>query len=446
MSLVHPACGSAAAALRPRLLPSLRPAIGAVAMARVALAMLVALASLAAIQRLQRSPLVQTVAVGTAPTALAVDERSGRIFVANVFDARVSVLDAMPGDLVTTARVAPSPTALAVAPTSGLVFVVTNSRAFNGHDGVDVLDAASGQLLRTIPVGRDAAAIVVDEHAGHVFVANRTDGTVSMLDAASGRVLRTITVGAAPAALALDQHDGLIVVLDEGRQYDGYPVGPSSLSLVQARSGRVVRTVGLGYRASAVALDAGSGHIFVADRSDDTVTMLSARTGAVLRTTAVGRDPVAMAVDARIGRLFTSNDGDRTVSVLDTHSGSLVASVSLGAAPTALAVDEQAKRVYALTGQDTMASPLHHHAGAVAVLDGRSGRLLHTVPVGIDPQAIVVDERDHRVAVANVGGSPNTASLADRFMAWAQHWLPIRLPPRAGPIDGSVTILDTSRL
>src|SRR5438067_4004534 len=106
-------------------------------------------------------PVVRTVAVGLGPSAVAVAEDSGRVFVANYNDGSVSVLDARSGDFLRTVPVGTAPDALAVDERTGRVFVANLS-----DDSVSVLDAHSGDLLRTTAVGQGPTALAVDERAG----------------------------------------------------------------------------------------------------------------------------------------------------------------------------------------------------------------------------------------------------------------------------------------
>src|SRR5436189_195581 len=101
--------------------PAVRPAGRA---ARAGLVLLVALASLSVVSRLQVPPTERTIAVGRVPTAVAVDAHTRRVFASNAADA-----------------------------------------------GVSRLDARGGRVLRTIPLGRTPGPIAVDERTDHVLLA-----------------------------------------------------------------------------------------------------------------------------------------------------------------------------------------------------------------------------------------------------------------------------------
>lgn len=171
----------------------------------------------------RRGVLLHSTVVGWAPVALAVDERHGRVYVANSSDNSVSVLDAASGRLVGTIAVDWAPVALSVDERSGRVFVVN---AIGGT--VSVLDAQRGAVMRTVALGWDAHpdAVAVDARRGRAYVAvcgpdDRVGlpigaGRVVVLDAVTGARLRSFAAGVLPAALAVDERDGRIIVANSG--------------------------------------------------------------------------------------------------------------------------------------------------------------------------------------------------------------------------------------
>jgi YVTN family beta-propeller protein len=90
--------------------------------------------------------------------------------------------------------------------------------------------------------------------------------------------------------------------------------GSASVSVLDAHSGRVLRTRALDRRSSAAgamarAMDARTGRVFVANGDADSVSVLDLRRGVVLRTLAVGVHPLGVAVDEKVGRAFVVNYG-----------------------------------------------------------------------------------------------------------------------------------------
>jgi len=190
--------------------------------------------------------------------------------------------------------------------------------------------------------------------------------------------------------------------------------------VLDAGSGRVVRVLSLGrrafvpttYGAPLAAVDPRTGRVFVptsrqlgSDGSPEgpgTVTVLDGRSGALLRTLPVGHAPLAVALDGRTRRVFVLNSGyqptpqsttsvDGGLSVLDADSGRPLARMP-DEGGTTLAVDERTQRVFALEGS------------VVDVLDAATGRrrarvVLSPPDFGYTGYYMAVDERAGRVLV-----------------------------------------------
>jgi DNA-binding beta-propeller fold protein YncE len=124
-----------------------------------------------------------TTRVGRMACALAVDTRSGHVFVADEYDSAVSMLDARSGALLRTIRMGAAPVAFAVDSPAGRVFVlqwIMQQGAVSARSRVTTVDARSGVLLRTVAVGTGQGALAADVRSGRVFVTNGSDGTLSV--------------------------------------------------------------------------------------------------------------------------------------------------------------------------------------------------------------------------------------------------------------------------
>ena len=194
---------------------------------------------------------------------VSMDARTGRVFVLNIRAGAVQTLDAASGRLLRSTRIGAGPALMAVARAAGRVFV------FNGM--VRVLDAASGRLLRAIPTSRSVTdtALVADERTGRVFLADEHTGTITMLDAASGRVLRTVTVAPtiASGGVLVDQGSGRLIVSSAGPlDSAGNVTGMGSVSVLDGRSGAIVRTEPVGANPGSIFVDRGAGRVVVVNQ------------------------------------------------------------------------------------------------------------------------------------------------------------------------------------
>jgi YVTN family beta-propeller protein len=389
------------------------------------------------------------------PGMVAVDDRTNRAFVTNSADHTVSVLDAGNGTVLRTVALGDEPDVVAADVRTGRIFVLTDPK-----NTVCVLDAVTGALLRTVAV--TTADLAVDDQTGRVFVSGLPYsgvGTVAMLDGRSGSMLHNAIVGGNMAwGVAVDARTRRVFVVN---------VTNDDVSVVDASSGRVLRTVAVGYLPVAVAVDVSTGHVFVTNSGADTVTMLDALTGSIVSTIKVGPNPGRVVVDERTGHVFVihsrgkhrnsfTSDGPGGTTMLDARSGAVLRSVAVGGGPLDdvgyvdainVAVDQRRGRVFVID-QTSTATLDGGTDGSVSVLDAGSGSLLNTLPVGRHPVALAVDETTARLFVVNT----NSGCASRDAFGWIAGSVRQRLPfisqppkPTCG-MPGSVTVIDTSHL
>ena len=453
-------------------------------------------------------PIMHSVPIplGMSPSAVAVDARTGRAFITGD-RAAVSVVATRSGRILTTTLLDEVPSAPVVDERDGRIYVtIFNDPLATSNGGnsgsVDVLDARTGALLHTVQLGGQPSgqpgALAVDEQSARVFVLSFNDvrvggNSVTVLEGKSGRVLRTIRLMLGPQSLAIDEHTNRVFVQSNG---DAGPNASGSLSLLDATSGRLLRTVTLGPLLGAPAVDALTGRAFVVENGPHggQVRMLDATSGRILRTTRVpiGAGIVAFTLDTQTRRIYVSSTGGPvcmldaatgrllrtlpqqrwgwgiipvvaestarlfvpispdTVSVLDARTGTVLRTVTVGhsSAPIAdIVAGEHAHRVLVVTQSPTDRTGIMVGRGQVAVLDARTGAILHTMLLGVNPTGVGVDERSGRVVILNGGGTLRTSD----DWGWLPQWLRRRLwlippaPPALRHMSGSVSTLDATR-
>jgi len=425
----------------------------------------------------QRGVLVRTVALGTEPIDLALDARTGRLFVLHGPPGgplgRVSVLDARSGALLHTITVVRDASEMTVDVGTGHVFAA-------GVDGVDMLDARSGAMLRVIQTRINPLDLVVVARTGRVFVngsVERTNGgsanVADVLDASTGGVLHTVALGAGtPRIKAIDERTGRVFVVAGGPSKGNVVIGPGHVDVLDGYSGAVRQTVIVGREPSAVALDPQTGLSFVVDNADSTVTVLAATAGTgparrVSRPALPAPAPLprtlpivgaAVAVDECTNRVFIvgyTTIGRRTVGMvdmLDGRSAVLLHREIIKAPLDRVVVDATTGRVFAggdhsvsvLDAQNgrllrTVRVPEHlvyskvfavatqagrvvvgseptdpsQEFGFMSVLDARQGTVLRTIQLPLVPVSVGVDENLGRVFVAAAGRTAAALSILD---------------------------------
>jgi YVTN family beta-propeller protein len=302
------------------------------------------------------------------------------------------------GGVLRIVGVGKAPMAVAVDVRANRAFVVNS-----GDNSVSLLDARSGSVLRTVPLrngavekrGDRSTTAVDDERTSRIFVVNQrtppANSSVSVLDARSGIVLRTTRVGLLAAVAAVDGRTQRVFVTN---------LDSNTVSVLDARSGARLRTIPVGMGPGDVAVDERAGRVFVANGYDGTVSVLDAGTGTLRRTISTGQrgQGVAVVVVGLTGHVFAFNQNGR-MSVLDPATGTVVRTVALGMFPGGAAMDERTGRIFITAPGSNMQG---HRVG---MLDARSGALLRTIAVGGGPLGVAVDAATERAFIGNNMGN-----------------------------------------
>ncbi len=317
---------------------------------------------------------------------------------------------------------------LVVGTTPGHAVVATIGMPQPGSAGfprnrVDILGIGDGTLQRAVPLDGGMPTVASDGRGVRVFVADAGmaapgTGILRALDGTSGAQFRAVPFNTQPTAV--DGRAGRVFVVGGGSSWSstsarGATSGhdPDVVRMFDARTLRLLRTVPLDSDPQGVTTDEPSGRAFATTMTG--VWILDTRTGHVVRE--VGGVRQVLAVDARTHRAFVTRIGG-SVGMLDTATGRDLGSTGIRASiqvadGTPAAVDAATDHVFVLdNGRGTTGAP--RRGGAVSVLDGASGRLLRTIPVGrigTLPSAIALAPERHEAFVADE--LANTVSVLD---------------------------------
>jgi len=404
-------------------------------------------------------PVIRALAAPDGGVPLAVDARTGRVFA--VFSRSLDptgyawMLDADTGARLRTVPLGAQPGPIGIDPRTGSVYVGNRSDVT-----IDVLDGRRGTVLCTIslPDSANPTGLIMDGQGGRLFVTT-TLGVVYTLNPADGRVRGVARVDARDAptnALAGDERTGRIFVADFN---NGSSTAPGTLSMLDARTGRRLRTVAVGLFPQVVAVDERANRVVVlnAGNGAPTMTILDARTGRALHTVPIlfrGMGQPLLALDARFTHIF---DGE---TVRDTRTGAplyrLNAVGGVVEQPIAVTADTRRGRVYIADFDMTPCGSGLLETTVVHVVDARSGALLRSVAIGSAPTSysmppapvsMAVDPRSGHLFVSTPGGLECAADAWSWQPDWLRRWLPFVPAPSFRTRDGPphIVALDLSR-
>ncbi|MGZ4836668.1 MAG: YncE family protein [Terriglobales bacterium] len=258
---------------------------------------------------------------GSAPVFVGSTEGSF-IYVANSGANTVGQISTVSRALQNSFPVGRTPVALAETPDSTKLYCVNQ-----GDGTVSVITPANGAVVATIPVGSLPSAIAINSDGNTVYVANQGSGSVTAINVASNSVVATVATGASPRFMIFDAHYRRLYVAD---------AGSNTISIFNADVGLTLLTrvtVGAG-PASIAPLPDGS-RIYVANAgcadavnltgcTGNTVSVVDAVSLAVRKTITVGAAPVSLAADAGSTKVVVANRDSNNISSIRTSDDTVV--------------------------------------------------------------------------------------------------------------------------
>jgi len=329
-----------------------------------------------------------------------------------------------------------------ISPTVCIVGALLTSISMGGMSGSteragharSETDFTGTAVVRTMRVGQHPVALAVDETTRRVFVLNqgprdRRTGSplgrasVSVLDAASGRVVRTSELGSAtyvpggpaPASLAVDAPTGHVFALT-CHTGGSAPAKPGAIHMLAASTGALLRMIATPTCGGTLIDDARTHRVFVDGASGNALSMLDTQTGAVLRAIAVDTGG-GVVLDKAAGRVFALGTDYASARLLDAATGTPRATIHIGInfannaeQIESLAIDDWAGRVILGTVDNTRTENLY-------LLDARTGKVLHTA-LGVGGGTLAVDATTGRAFAVStsfdaIGGGPVALSVLD---------------------------------
>jgi YVTN family beta-propeller protein len=385
-----------------------------------------------------------TAQVGEGPQAVLTDPATGTLYVANIVDSTISVVNPASCNASNTAGCRhPAPTAAVGADPAGVAVdqaAATIYVANGSGNAVSVINAATCNAARragcarpaaSISVGSQPGGVAIDDATGTVYVANSGSNTVSVINARTCNAVRhsgcgqthpTVTVGRDPFALAVDQATGTVYVANSGG---------NTVSVINARTCNAVRHSGCGQTPPAIAVGPEPLGIAVNQITDTVyVTSLGNFTGKTVSvingatcnaagrtgcrqkpaTVTVGPAPFGIAIDQATNTIYVANnnggDGPASLSVINGATCDSANSTGcaqrppalpgVGRAPNGIAFDQSTGAVYTANFYDATVSVINVTGQATSCHPPR-------IAVGRGPEALAIDPANHTIYVANSG-------------------------------------------
>jgi len=197
----------------------------------------------------------------TSPAGVAVNQNTGRVYVAVPGNKSVAVIDGLSNSLADTINGIPEPVGVAVNTMTNRVYV-----AGLDSDTVTVIDGGSDTILAGVNVGGGSAgSVAVNPNTNRIYVG--TNGAVAVLDGNTNTVLASI-----PTSSGYSMYGAAV----NGAQNQIYVTiqGLNTLAIIDGASNKVVRTLAVGNAPLGVDSNPNTNRAYVANTSSSTLSVI----------------------------------------------------------------------------------------------------------------------------------------------------------------------------
>ncbi|MDE0916508.1 MAG: peptidoglycan DD-metalloendopeptidase family protein, partial [Planctomycetota bacterium] len=299
-----------------------------------------------------------------------------KVYVSNIFDGSISVLDLGTGTVTNTISVGTMPAHLAYSPALEMIFV--------GDLGASEINRVSTVtetvVLPSIPLANNVGAVDIDLATGMLY------GLATPLEPAMGTEIHIIdgssatedpgspiSIGVNLQDIRVDRFNGVVYATDFG---DGAP-GSSGVIPFDTTTNTAGALIPIANSPHGLALDAAAGLLYVTQVGGDSVSVINTASGAEVESILVGTDPEWVALNADGSKAYVTNRGDGTVSIIayDGITWSVNGTITVGTEPFFVTVDKISNK----------AIVTNHGSDTVTIIDMISDRVIATIDVGDGP-------------------------------------------------------------
>ncbi len=285
--------------------------------------------------------------VGPTPHFAGVDLRLNKLFVSNLANGTVTVVNAKTGQKIGTIHIGGTLHTVMVDQKTSTVYVTDIQRGL-----VDVINAKTDQVEKEINVGGHPHGLAVSQRLNQAFVSNISLNEVEVINLKTNQVIKTIPVGPNPWGVTVNPRTDTIYAANTGidpfASSKSQQVNPQgdSITIINGKTFQVEKTLPVGPHPWNIVSDPGTHTVYTGVSGASEVAMIQHQR--VVKDIAVGNSPHGLALDPHVHRLFVNDSLSNAVSIINTRTNQVQQTLPTGKQPQGVAVNEQTGTAYAI--------------------------------------------------------------------------------------------------
>ncbi len=264
---------------------------------------------------------IAVIAMGQAPSGMALDQRGQRAFVAVPGEDSIYVIDILAGNVAQEIRLSPgdAPTELALT-LDGRTLLSANT----GSNTVSIIDAGSRFEQGRVIVGIEPRSVAVDRTGRRAFAFNTSSNSISVIDVPSRILLTTLQVDPGPVRGGFNRSGDRLYVIYNVSQYVTV-INPTTLTVV----GRFRLRSSMG----SIKVDPNTDQIYLGGMREPLVGLYDPFSFAAVGFVNTGTGIGYMATDSDENNLYLVGPGKNSLLVSNRISKRIVGEIDVGDSP-----------------------------------------------------------------------------------------------------------------
>lgn len=281
-----------------------------------------------------------TITVGNNPQDIAVNSVTNRVYVSNLIDNTVSVIDGSSNTVVDTITVGVVPEQIAVNSSTNMIYVANSS-----DNTISAIDGSTDIVIATIS-SAGTVFLAVNPVTNRIYAGNQVAQTVTVIDGGTNTVITTIAIpgeGIIPEALVVNSSSNFIYLALDSFENN------KSITVINGATNTIIHTIPLpdGAGINGMAADPELSRIYVVDSSLKAIYVFNTKANAVVGTVSLPNShfPFAAAVEPS-HEIVVSDYTDGTLIRINPWNLGVDGISGNGRGPSGIAVNPITQNLY----------------------------------------------------------------------------------------------------
>lgn len=261
------------------------------------------------------------ISTGNGPKGIALDQTSGRAYVALSGEDGIEVIDITAGDVIGRIRLSrgDNPQESALTP-DGKILLTADA----GSNTVSVIDTASLLEVSRLSVGGMPRSVVIDRTGRRAYVFNTLSNTISVIDIPTRLTAATIAAESEPLRGQFNRAGDRLYVIHGGSPY---------LSITDPFSLSVVRKEFVGLGANSIKVDARTDLFYLGKKNDAEVAVYNPFSFAPIDYIRAMGAAGYITIDGEENNLYLVMPEKKSVLIVNLISNRIVSEIDVGEYP-----------------------------------------------------------------------------------------------------------------